>query len=90
MKRADNKSPEAVIPFSISSKSDAYHSKFQNYPWSKSNPLPGDLVMASAGDTGLNEEWQLKDNELMFGKAKCFTYENRYIGNDEVDTDRFL
>ena len=55
VKSTDTKSPEAIIPFGISSKSDAYHSKFPNYPWNKNDPLPVDLVMASAGDIGLKE-----------------------------------
>ena len=46
--------------------------------------------MASAGDIGLSGQEQLRENELIFGKARCFTYVNTYIGNDDLDTDRFF
>ena len=42
--------------------------------------------MASAGDIGLDayKNGELKRNELMFGKAKCFTYTNKVVEACEV------
>ena len=69
---------QGIVPFRVSSKSDAYKSKYPDYPSSEDDPLPGDLVMASAGDIGLKEyeKGELKRNELVFGIAKSFTYVN--------------
>ena len=89
IKRPDNKLPEAIIPFGISSKCDDFRSKFPNYPWNKNDPLPGDLEMAIAGDIGLSGHEQIKEIELIFRKARCSTYVNTYIGNDDLDTNRF-
>ena len=43
--------------------------------------MPGDLVMATAGDIGMSayKNGDLKRNELIIGKAKCFTYLNTRI-----------
>ena len=51
---------------------DSYVSKFPNYMLSKDDPMPGDLVMVSAGDIGLSayKNGELKRNDLIFGKEK--------------------
>ena len=54
----------------------------------KDDPMPGNLVMATAGDIGMSsfKNGELNCNELIFGRAKCFTYINTSIdgidGND--------
>jgi len=82
-------SNKAIVPFRISSKSDSYSSKYQNYPLTEDDPLPGDLVMASAGDIGLKEyvRGDLKRNEMMFGKAKSFTYVNHMFNYSDPAED---
>ena len=77
--------PRCSSPPTSPAKNDAYRSKFPNYPITEDDPMPGDLVMASAGDIGLKayDMGLLKRNELVFGKAKCFTYLNKTIDGAE-------
>lgn len=87
----DNKSPDVIITFSISSKINAYHFAFPNYPRSEDDLVPVDLVMASAGDIGLKEYYdgKLKSNKLIFGKTRYFTYTSSYI-NDNLDYNHYF
>lgn len=80
-----NKDTTCVVPYKISSRSDSWTSKFNNYPMNADDPMPGDLVMATAGDIGMSsfKNGELRRNELIFGRAKCFTYRNTSI--DGID-----
>jgi len=67
------------------------HIQYPNYPLTEDDPTPDDLVMASAGDIGLEEykSGDMKRNELVFGIAKSFTYVNRMFKYED-DQDNFM
>ena len=65
----------------------SYKSQVSDYHNDPSNPAPGDLVMATAGQMShpaFTMKESIEATYLLFGKVRFFTYERNYDGLIEL------